>query len=321
MRLVSEGKIGNVRILDKAVVSTAPVKPQKKLILAFAAVLGGLLGLGMAIVRSRMRKQVKTAAEVCKITGLELFGSISQSPEQSSLNEINEDKLTQQILSDRYPHSQAVEAIRNLRVALRKTLSQASNNRILITGATAGIGKSFIASNLASLIAQTGKRVLLIRADLRKDGEKDVFGLIRSPGLAELAYGEITIEKVVRSEIRPNLDVLTAGKIIGFPADMFEAESFEVVLNKLSELYDHLVIDVAPIASAADAVAIAPLCGCVLLVARADISETADVNEGLRCVTQAGGYVDGFIFNGARGAKAKTQPLAYSRRNFEKSAT
>lgn len=314
MRLVSEGKIGNVRVIDKAIVSKSPVKPQKKLIVAFALVLGLLLGLATAIIRVRTRNGVHTANEVSTATDLELFGSIPQSPEQSEISNRVGKTISGKLLTDTYPYAQSSEALRSLRVALRKTLSCASNNRILITGATARVGKSFIASNLASLMAQTGKRILLVNADVRKDEELDPFGLTRSPGLSELVSGSVSMATAIRSNVRPNLDVLTAGKVNGFAADMFETKPFAEVFDTLSELYDHIIIDLAPILVAADATAIAPLCGSVFLVVRGEVSETAEIIESVRRLSQASGLIDGFVFNGLVKVKHHSSSMSHTQR-------
>ncbi|MGJ7581387.1 GNVR domain-containing protein [Variovorax sp. RHLX14] len=312
MRLVSEGKIGNVRILDRAVVSKAPVKPQRKLILAFTLVTGLLLGLAAAVICARMRNGVRNANEVSMATGLELFGSVPQSPEQLKLIDKNGQTVSGKLLTDTYPYAPSSESLRSIRVALRRTVNAASNNRVLITGATARIGKSFIASNLAALMAQTGNRVLLINADMRKDDETDAFGLMRSPGLSELVSGSVPIAIAIQSNVRPNLDVLTAGKFDGFSADMFEAKPFHEVLDAVSRMYDHIIIDSAPILVAADAIAIAPLCGSVLLVVRKDATETSEVTESIRRIAQASGAVDGFIFNGSLQAKPRPSKASYT---------
>ena len=298
MRLLREGKIGNVRLLDRAVVSKVPVKPQKALIVAFALVLGGLIGPALAIYSTRSKRGIQNPGEVAAHTGLELFAVIPQSAEQKLLDIKQDKKKSGDVLADLYPHSHSIEAMRGLRVGLKIAMEEADDNRILITGATPGIGKSFIASNLAMLLAQTERRVLLISADMRKGGETCEFGLRREGGLTELFSGEISAEQAIHVDVRPNLDVLTTGKLPRFPTDMLESKAFTSMLDRLSKQYDHLVIDAAPVLVAADAVAVAPSCGVVLLVARAEISELEELNESIRRLAQAGASVDGLLLNG-----------------------
>jgi tyrosine-protein kinase Etk/Wzc len=299
LRLVKEGRIGNVRLLDEAVVSKVPVKPQKLLILAFALLLGLLAGPAIAILRTRSRGGVRNPEEIELHTGLNVYGVVPHSPKQALLNRrIGRGVSGEHLLADAYPRSETVEAMRSLRVALKVALAEAPNNRVLITGATPGIGKSFVASNLAALLAQAGKRVLLINADLRKGGLNWAFGLRREKGLSELVAGRLGMERAIHVEVRPHLDVLTTGKLPSLPADMLESQAFSRTLDSLSPLYDVVLIDTAPVLVAADAAAVAPACGLVLLVARANRSRLGEVNESIRRLDQAGVTISGVLFNG-----------------------
>lgn len=298
MRLLREGKIGNVRLLDSAVVSKVPVKPQKSLIVALALLLGAMIGPALAIYRTRAKRGVQDPDEVSAHTGLELFAVIPQSAEQKLLDEKKDKTAVGSVLADLYPHSNSVEALRGLRVGLKIAMEEARNNRILITGATPGIGKSFIASNFAMLLAQTGKRVLFINADLRKGGLLGDFGLQRAGGLSEVLDGKLAADQSIHTNVRPNLDVMTTGKLPRLPTDLLESKSFASLLDAMSAKYDHLVIDTAPVLVAADAVVVAPACGVVLLVARAEVSQIRQLNESIRRLAQAGASVDGLLLNG-----------------------
>ena len=327
MRLLREGKVGNVRLLDRAVVSKIPVKPQKALIIAFSIVMGVLIALGLAVVRTRSKKGAFSAAEIAAKTGLEVFGVIPESVEKSISARGKANKsIAGKLLADTHPHSHSIEAMRALRIALKSVITEAKNNCILITGATPSIGKSFLANNLALLLSQTGKSVLIINADLRKEGESEYFALRREGGLAELLNNEMSVEQAIRKDIRPNLDVMTTGKLPQFPADILESPAFSKTLGALSQIYDHIVIDAAPVLIGADVLAVAPYCGTVLLVAREGISESGALNESIRRLTQAGASVDGLILNGTdpnkiysgnyggrySGSAESTRPYAYA---------
>jgi len=295
MRLVKEGKISNVRLLDKAAMPKFPAKPQRSLILAFAGLVGLMLGLGLAIFRARSRMGIHNPAEIEDYTGLDVYAVVPHSPEQLRHGRAGDAVA----LADAHPRSEAVEALRGLPVGLKPVLAEASNNRILITGATPGIGKSFVATNLATLLSQSGKRVLLINADLRKDSANAALGVPRdSAGLSELVAGKLTAEQAIHANVRPNLDVLTTGKLPALPTEMLESEEFALVLDRLSLRYDLVVIDTAPVLVAADAAAVAPACGNVLLVARAGKSQLGELNESVRRLTQAGAQINGVLLNG-----------------------
>jgi tyrosine-protein kinase Etk/Wzc len=298
MRLVKEGKIGNVRLLDKAMVAKMPVKPQKSLVLAFALLLGVLVGPALAILRTRSRPGVHNPDEIEACTGLDVYAVVPHSPDQTLLDRSADKASSGTLLADAYPHSLPVEALRGLRVGLKPTMAEASNNRILITGATHGIGKSFIASNFAMLLAQSGKRVLLVDADLRKGDLDQQFGLRGEGGLSELVTGELGTQQAIHAQVRPNLDVLTTGKLPRMPADMLESQAFVQALDMLSSSYDLVIIDTAPLLVAADAVAVASECGVVLLVTRAEQSQLGELNQSIRRLAQADAPITGVLFNG-----------------------
>ena len=298
MRLVKEGKIGNVRLLDKAVVSRVPVKPRKTLVIAFALVLGALLGPALAIVRTRTKGGIRNPQEIEDLTGLGVYAVVPQSAEQSVLERRTDRSATTSVLVDDSPRSHAVEALRTLRVGLKPALAEASNNLIFITGATPGIGKSFIARNFAALLAQSGKRVLLVNADFRKGEPHGEFGLPQAGGLSEMLRGKLIPELAIHSQVRPNLDVITTGQLPELATDMLESEAFIRALKSFSARYEYVVIDTAPVLVAADGAAVAPACGTVLLVARADQSQLGELNESVRRLTQAGATISGVLLNG-----------------------
>ncbi|CAN7219481.1 polysaccharide biosynthesis tyrosine autokinase [Variovorax paradoxus] len=299
LRLVKEGKTGNVRLLDKAVKTKEPIKPQKPLILAIALALGLLAGAALAIVRSNFLAGIRDPQEIEAHTGLSVYSVVPFTPEQTTLNQsVAAGAKGIQLLAVTHPDSPPIEALRSLRIALQFATLEAGNNRVLITGATPGIGKSFVSGNFAAIMAHAGKRVLLIDADMRKGHLNKQFGLPRDGGLSELLAGELSAQQAIRSQVLPNLDVLTTGKLPTNPADMLMSETFVRLLDVLSAQYELVIIDTPPVLVAADTAAVAPYMGAVLLVARADQTQLGELNESAKRLAHAGKAVSGVIFNG-----------------------
>ena len=297
MRLVREGKVGNVRLLDKAAVSKLPVKPQKGLIVAFALVLGTLLSLGVSVARARTRRGIRTAAALSVNTGLEVLGVIPFSPDQASETGKKRDASLGKVLAETQPHSATIESIRTMRAAMKPVLALASNNRILFTAPTHGVGKNFTSTNFALLLAQTGKKVLFVDADLRKAGELGAFSLVKAIGLSEVLANQTSFEVATRREVRANLDVLTSGKRALLATDLLESDAFAALLERVSDDFDYVVINAAPVLVAAETLTMAPLCGSVIIVARAGFTEASQINESVRRLAQVGGSVSGCAFN------------------------
>lgn len=299
LRLVKEGKIGNVRLLDTAIEPRKAVKPQKPLIVALSLVIGLLAGVAFAILRSKLSGGIQNPQEIEDRLGLNVYSVVPLALEQETILEhIAGGAKGVQLLAVTSPESLAIESLRNLRVSLQLTLMETGNNRVLITGATPGVGKSFVSGNFAVIMAQAGKRVLLIDADLRKGHLQKAFGLPRKGGLADVLSGELTPEQAIHTQVVPNLDVLTTGAYPFNPANMMLSSKLGELLNDLSEHYDLVVIDSPPVLVAADAAAVAAHAGVVLLVARDNLTQLGELNESVKRLAHADQRVNGVVFNG-----------------------
>ncbi|RYF79459.1 MAG: polysaccharide biosynthesis tyrosine autokinase [Comamonadaceae bacterium] len=299
LRLVKEGKIGNVRLLDAAVPPRRPVKPQQPLVLAAALALGLMGGVGLAVLRARLHGGVRDPQEIETHTGLSVYATVPYAPQQKPLDQrTSKGTAGMALLALREPDSQPVEALRSLRVALQFAAMDAANNRVLISGPTPDIGKSFISGNFAAVLAQAGKRILLVDADLRRGHLHKALGLPRDGGLAELLAAQRSPEEAIHADVLPGLDVLTTGKLPPNPADLVQSTAFALTLEMLSQGYDLVVIDSPPVLVASDTVTIAPHCAVLLLVARAGQTQLGEIAESTRRLSQAGCAPNGVVFNG-----------------------
>ncbi|MDQ0042690.1 polysaccharide biosynthesis tyrosine autokinase [Variovorax boronicumulans] len=299
LRLVKEGKVGNVRLLDKATEPKRPVRPQKPLIVALSLVLGLLAGIAFAIVRSKMASGINNPQEIEDRLGLNVYSVVPLAIEQERIGQrIAGGVGGVQVLAINEPESLAVESLRNLRISLQLALMETGNNRVLITGATPGVGKSFVSGNFAAIMAEAGRRVLLIDADLRKGHLHTAFGLPRKGGLADILSGEMTSEQAIHSQVTPNLDVLTTGNYPFNPASMMLSSTLREFLETMSARYDLVVIDSPPVLVAADAAAVAAHAGAILLVARDNLTQIGELSESVKRLAHAGQRVSGVVFNG-----------------------
>lgn len=298
MRLAKEGKVGNVRLLDEAITPEEPVWPKKGLVLLGSLLVGGILGSLLAIARNLFFGGIKSPAEIESHTGLNVYSSIPLSPLQRIMDRSMENKKAGiHVLAISQPEDPAIESLRSLRTALQFAMLEAANNRILITGATPGVGKTFVSVNFAAVMAASGKRVLLIDADLRKGRVNQFFTESRANGLSELIAGTIDLQKAIRNGVLPSLDIITTGVLPPNPTELLLSESFGEVLASVSAVYDYVVIDTAPVLVAADTAAAAPQAGILLLVARADKTQLGEINESVRRLNHSGNIVNGVILN------------------------
>ena len=299
LRLVKEGKVGNVRVLDDAVVPDVPVKPSRSVVVGAALALGLFLGIIAAFLRNAFIEQrIRDPHEVETHSGLPVFSTI---PLSGAQNAIAKRRLTGatgvRLLAIEHPDDPAIESLRSLRTAMQFAMLESPNNRVLITGATPGVGKSFVTANFAALMAAAGKRTLLIDADMRRGHAHQYFGLQRHGGLSELIAGSLTVQQTVHRQVVPDLDFLATGQLPPNPSELLVSESFKNTLEKLSELYDLIVIDTPPVLVAADTMTVAAHTGTVLLVARADQSTMGELKESTRRLSLGGRAATGVLLN------------------------
>lgn len=296
LRLVKEGKVGSVRLVDPAMVPEEPVKPRKALALIIAGIAGLLMGVALAVVRNLMRPGLRTPADVESNLGLDVLATVPRVLPDSLPHPRLAGRRTH-VLADLSPDAPAVESLRGLRAAMRHGLDHAPNNIVMIAGPSAGIGKTFTSVNLAAVIGASDKRVLLVDGDLRKGSVHQYFGLDRGRGFSELIRGRCHFDQAVRRKLLPNVDVITSGTLPRNPAEMLLLPRVGELLREWSEVYDMVVLDTAPVLTMSDAMALAPHAGTVILLARAEVTTSAELDESARRLVRAGGRVNGVIFN------------------------
>jgi tyrosine-protein kinase Etk/Wzc len=298
LQLVREGKIGNVRVIDNAAMPEQPVGPHRLAVVSVAVLLGLIGGVLVALARNAFFRGIKNAHEIEAETNLNVYSTIPLSGAQEDLaRKAMSKQAGMHLLSVVQPDDPAVESLRSLRTALQFAMLDSSSNRILITGATPSVGKSFVSSNFAAVLASTGKRVLLIDADLRKGHLNHYFGVPRPRGLSEVVAGVLQPTEVIRRNLLPNLDLMTTGVLPPNPAELMMSGALAALLQQLSAQYDFVIIDTPPVLVAADTPAIAAQAGTLLLVARAGETQIGELHESAKRLAHAGKAVSGVLLN------------------------
>ncbi len=298
LRLVKEGKVGNVRVVDSAATPELPIRP-KKLIVIFLGILAGLVsGVMYAVIRNWLTPGIKESEEIESTLGLHVYAAVPHSPIQSELRKKIELKTSgNHVLATTAPQDPAIESLRNLRTALQFALIDAKNKIILISGPTPGIGKSFTSVNFAAVMGMAQTKVLLIDTDMRKGHINQYFGIERMNGLSELISGVTNVEEAIHREVLPNVDLITTGTLPPNPAELLLSGKMHALLNTLSPKYDLILLDSAPVLAVSDSLALSPLVGTIFLIVRANKSVIGDLNESVKRVAQTGAQVKGVILN------------------------
>ena len=306
LRLVKEGKVGNVRIVDVAAIPERAVKPQRSLIMALAGVLGLLAGLALAFVRNSLRSGIKDPSDIEQHAGLHVFATIPHSDAQMLQTKAIKGKESgNHVLAVVDPSDPVVESLRSLRTALQFAMLDSTSNMVLITGPTPGIGKSFTSVNFGAVLGAADKKVLLIDADLRKGYLNQYFGQARERGLSEVISGSMTLSDALRRNVMPNVDFLATGTLPPNPAELLMTPAMQALLQQVSSEYDLVLIDTPPVLAASDTAILAPLVGAVFMVARAEVTSLGELQEAAKRLTQSGVQTRGVIFNGLNVSKRR----------------
>ncbi|MDH6594037.1 tyrosine-protein kinase Etk/Wzc [Variovorax sp. TBS-050B] len=312
MRLAKEGRIGNVRVLDQALLPEKPIRP-KAVITMGLALLGGLfLGAASTFLRRSWRTTIASPAEIESHTGLDVYSTVPLSALQRKLDrDVRHGRPGVHVLAAQHPDDPALEGLRRLRTALKFAVPRAPNNRIMISSATPGAGKTFVSSNLAVVLASTGRRVLLIDADLRRSSLAPRFGLKRKGGLSELIEGTLDIDSATHKNVLPHLDVMTTGALPADPSGLLTSDAFSRVLEKVSGSYEVVIIDTPPALLASEAAEMATCMGTLLMVARAGDNELGDLTESAKQLRHAGAHFQGVVLNALDTRRRYYGSLAY----------
>ncbi|MBT1265927.1 polysaccharide biosynthesis tyrosine autokinase [Pseudomonas sp. VS38] len=297
------GTVGNVRLIDTADVNFfKPIKPKKILIVLIATLLGGFLAVTLVLLRKALNRGLESP-EAIEQLGLPVYASIPY----STLQKVEEDKITRgrgradagsSLLAISHPTDLAVEALRSLRTSLHFAMLEAPNNRIMISGPSPEVGKTFVSVNLAAVIAQTGQRVLLIDVDMRRGYLHKVLGVPAKDGLSDILSDQCTLDSALHKTAIENLDIISRGQIPPNPSELLMHRNLTELLAQVSERYDLVILDTPPLLAVTDAAIVGRQSGTNLIVTRYGLNPAKEIEHTMRRFAQNGIVLRGAIFNG-----------------------
>ncbi|MDG1644321.1 polysaccharide biosynthesis tyrosine autokinase [Klebsiella huaxiensis] len=304
LNIAKSSAIGNVRIIDNAVTQPKPVKPKKVLIVLIGVILGCIVSVGLVALRIFLRRGIETPEQLEEL-GINVYASIpvaeTFAKSVTSGSTFGRKKPVEEIqgfLAVDNPADLAIEAIRGLRTSLHFAMMEARNNVLMISGASPNAGKTFVSSNLAAVISQTGKKVLFIDTDMRKGYTHKLFNQSNVNGLSDLLSGKIEINKAIKNIHTAGFDYISRGQVPPNPAELLMHRRFGELVSWASENYDIVVLDTPPILAVTDAAIIGHYVGTTLLVARFELNTAKEIDVSVKRFEQTGVVVKGCILNG-----------------------
>ena len=260
----SELRTSNVRVVDPAERPQGPVSPRPALNLLLAVLGGAIFAGGLAFFFEYLDNRIKSPDEIKAYLRLPALG-IVPSIHPKALNG------SQPLINNGVP-ANFVEAFRTLRTNVLFSSADEGTRSIVVTSTGPSEGKTLVSTNLALALAQSGHRVLLIDADLRRPAAHTRFAIPAEPGLSNLMVGNARASDSVRNTSVPGLWLLPAGRIPPNPLELLGSKRFKDFLHSLSEHFDWIVVDSPPVMAVSDAAVVAHACSGVLFVVGSEMA-------------------------------------------------
>lgn len=304
-QVIENQNIGNVRVIDSAILPTDPIPSKTKLIVAAGGVAGVLLGIGVAFLLDLRDNKVKNSKEVEDIFARSVQGVI---PDLKK-NEPNQ-RLTRstagnlpQLAATNSSMRLLKEAYQNIHINLKLLDKEAAYKVIAVTSAVAQEGKSSVSANLALTKAQCGQRILLVDGDFRVPTQHHLWQISNEIGLTNVLHEEIEWRSAIQN-IMPNLDILTSGSIPEYPPSLLDSELMKALIASLSSHYDQIIFDTPPLMGIADTKVLSNLIDGFLFVVRVGVAPYHSVMEAKKFIDDTNLKLLGIVVNG--------EPYSYS---------
>lgn len=316
--------VGDVRIIDTAETGNTPMAPKKMLIIAASIVLGLIVSFGVVLLKAMLHRGIENPEQLEEL-GMNVYASVPLSEWQRKRDgELLARKGTRAkgdahntLLALGNPTDLSIEAIRSLRTSLHFAMMEAKNNILMITGASPGIGKTFICSNLATLVAKAGQRVLLIDGDMRRGYTHDLLGAENKIGLSSVLSGESEFTPSIIQQGAWSFDFLSRGQVPPNPSELLMHRRMGELLTWASKNYDLVLIDTPPILAVTDASIIGKMAGTSLMVARFGANTAKELEVSYRRFEQNGIDIKGVILNAVVRKASNSYGYGYDYYNYE----
>jgi polysaccharide biosynthesis transport protein len=309
IQLAENQTIGNARVLSEAMVPTNPVGPMKIVILVMGIVAGTTLAIATAFALDLFDRSVKTVKEARELFGYTLLGMIPAFGRDGKTTTYagGLDQPVPRVIVKDAPRSPIGDAYHMLQANLKFLSSDDELKTIVVTSSVSKEGRSEVAANLAAAIAQVGRRVLLVDADMRHPAQHHVWDLMNVAGLSNVIVDQVTFDAAVQQAM-PNLRVLTSGVMPPNPIALLDSKRMAALVATFARDYDFVIFDAPAMAGTADAAVLGKMADGILMVVHPGVVDGASANSAKEFIAQSGQNVLGMVINGVN---VRDEPDSY----------
>jgi capsular exopolysaccharide synthesis family protein len=305
--VIAVGTDNNISVADFAIPPETPIAPRRLTTVLAAMFLSTLFGMGLALFLEYLDDTIRTSEEVesyLQLPALAVIPTIDSMTKRKLLlvgaNDDGEPKVNSELLIHMDPRSSLAEAYRQLRTSILLSTAGHAPKSLLITSSLPAEGKTTTAVNTAISLAQTGAKVLIIDADMRRPRLHSVFNISNAEGLSTLLSSELSNDDILNTVQYDNdskLNLLTSGPVPPNPAELIGSTQMAELLKILQSKFTHVVVDSPPIASFTDGVLIASMVDGVILVVHSGKSSRQVVRRSRQLLQDIGAKIFGVVLN------------------------
>jgi capsular exopolysaccharide synthesis family protein len=276
------------------------VEPRAMPIFTVATFLGILGGFGLAYLAERADKSFRSPEEIHRHLGIPVVGHVPLIAAAPTV--VHDDASSQPVMDPilcayYQPRSREAEAYRGVRTALYFSSQGKEYKTIQVTSPNMGDGKTVTVANLGISIAQSGRRTILIDADLRRPRLHELFGLSAQVGLTSVIRGDAELEEAIQQSAVPGLSILACGPLPSNPAELLTSARFPELLDKIRDQYEFVLVDTPPLLAVSDPAVVAPRVEAVLLSIRYSKNGRPNAQRAKEILDTLGVVVLGVIVN------------------------
>lgn len=319
---------GSVEIIDPAVANYTPISANIPKNTLLGVLIGAVVAVAFIFVVDFFDDTVKDSDEISDLFNKAVLGEVQNITTDGSSKKKNKKhdshREPRKLLTDKNIPFNVTESYKSIRTNILFSLGTSDKNIIAVSSANPEDGKSTVSANIAIAFAQTSSKVLLIDADMRKSVQHKSFHLSNTKGLSTLIVNMSTFEESIKKSSVENLDVLTAGPMPPNPSELLASAQYTEMLDKLSKVYDYIIIDTPPINVVSDAMIMSNSVSGILMVLKYGMTTYGDVTDAMKQFELANANLLGFVLNdiesGGRGSYYKYSYKYYYKYSYKYSA-